>query len=273
MSKVPTEMLRDTPNTGLIASVMLHASVIAVAWIGVPFLHKEVIETPPVFMEIPVIDEITAAPPPPTPEPIKEPEPVTPTTEQPPAAEAPPSDAMPPPPEKTSPPQEIKKADVPIVKPPPRKPAPPDTKKRDVAMLQDLLKDMQKNAPKPKPQAESKTTDTAKNLAPTLGERATMTEKDAIIRHIESCWRIDPGTEGAEKMSVEARVFLNPDGSVQKFEFVDMARYFVDAQFRTLANSARNAVLGCGKIPMITPANYPTFKEMVLNFSPQGRIN
>ena len=115
-------MLRDTPNTGLFFSVMLHAAVVAVAWVGVPFLHREVVETPPVFMEIPVIDEITAAPPPPTPDPVKEPEPVTPTTEEAPA-EAPPSEAMPPPPEKTAPPEEIKKAEAPIVKPPPRKPA------------------------------------------------------------------------------------------------------------------------------------------------------
>lgn len=265
-------MLRDTPNTGLIFSVLLHVSIVAVAWMGVPFLHREVVQTPPVFLEIPVIDEISAAPPPPTPEPVPEPEPVTPTNE-PQQAEAPPSEAMPPPPEKVAPPEEQKKAEVPIVKPPPRKPTPPDTKKRDVAMLQDLLKDMQKNAPKPKPQADSKTKDTALNVAPNIGDRATMTEKDAIIRHIEGCWRIDPGTEGAERMSAEIRVFINPDGSVQKVDIVDMARYFVDASFRTFANSARNAVLGCGKIPMISTANYATYKEMVMTFSPQGRIN
>jgi hypothetical protein len=132
---------------------------------------------------------------------------------------------------------------------------------------------MQKTAPKPKPQQESKTQDTATNLAPNVGERATMTEKDAIIRHIESCWRIDPGTEGVARMSAEIRVFINPDASVRNVEIVDMARYFVDAQFRTFVNSARNAVMGCGKIPMITPANYNTFKEMVMTFSPQGRIN
>src|SRR5689334_6893501 len=109
-------MLRDTPNTGLFFSVMLHTSVVALAWIGVPFMHRQVVETPPVFMEIPVIDEITAAPPPPTPEPIKEPEPVTPTTEVQ-TSDALPSEVMPPPPEKTAPIEELKKPDVPIVKP------------------------------------------------------------------------------------------------------------------------------------------------------------
>lgn len=267
-------MLRDTPNTGFVFSVLLHASVISVAWIGVPFLHREVVQEPPVFMEIPVIDEISAAPPPPSPDPKPEPEPVTPEPAPQPVAEAPPSEAMPPPPEKPVPlPEEVKKPDVPMVKPPPRKPRPPDTRKRDVAMLQELLKDMQKTAPKPKPQAESQTQDQALNVAPSVSDRATMTEKAAIIRHIESCWRIDPGTEGVQDMSADIRVFINPDGSVQEVDIVDMTRYFVDASFRTFANSARNAVLGCGKIPMISAANYNTYKEMVMTFSPQGRIN
>lgn len=265
-------MLRDTPNIGLLFSVLLHAGVVALGYVSVPFMKREIVETPPVFLEIPVIDEMTAAPPPPTPEPVKEPEPVAPTTETQ-TAEALPSEAMPPPPETVKPLEEQKKPEVPVVRPPPRKPTPPDTKKRDMAMLQSLLKDMQKTAPKPKPQAENKTTDTALNVAPNIGERATMTEKDAIVRHIESCWRIDPGTEGVQKMSAEIRVFINPDASVRNVEIVDMARYFVDAQFRTFVNSARNAVMGCGKIPMITPANYNTFKEMVMTFSPQGRIN
>lgn len=265
-------MLRDTPNQGLVFSVLLHAAVVGAAWVGVPFLHREVVQEPPVFMEIPVIAEVSAAPPPPTPEPVPEPVPVTPQPEVQAAAEAPPSEALPPPPEQTAPPKEDKKPDVAVVKPPPRKPTPPDNRKRDVAMLQDLLKNMQKTAPKAQPQAQSETRDTAMNVAPNLSDRATMTEKDAIIRHIEGCWRIDPGQEGVENMAVEIRVFINPDGSVQKVEFVDLARYLVDASFRTFANSARNAVLGCGKIP-ISAQSYSTFKEMVMTFSPQGRIN
>ncbi len=265
-------MLRDTPNTGLIFSVLLHAAIVGAAYVSIPFMKRDVIQEPMVRMEIPVIDEISAAPPPPTPEPIKEPEPVAPTPE-PQVVEAPSSDAMPPPPEKPAPIEEKKKPDVPIVKPPPRKPTTPDTKKRDVAMLESLLKDMQKTAPKPKPQAENKVQDTAQNMAPNISDRASMTERAAIIAHIESCWRIDPGQEGVEDMSAEIRVFINPDGSVQKLEIVDMARYLVDSQFRNFTNTGRNAILGCGKIPMISAANYATFKEMVLNFSPQGRIN
>jgi hypothetical protein len=116
------------------------------------------------------------------------------------------------------------------------------------------------------------TPDAAKVITPQVADRATMTELDAIRRHIEGCWRIDPGTEGAETMSTEIRVYINPDGSVQQAQILDMGRYFSEAPFRAFANSARNAVLSCGAIP-ISAERYATFKELVLTFSPQGRIN
>ena len=44
----------------------LHVAIVATAFVGVPFLQQDiVVEEPPVFLEIPVVDEITAAPPPP----------------------------------------------------------------------------------------------------------------------------------------------------------------------------------------------------------------
>ena len=49
-------------------------------------------------------------------------------------------------------------------------------------------------------------------------------------------------------------------------------RYFADAAFRRFATSARTAILGCGNIP-ISAERYNIFKEITMNFSPQGRIN
>ena len=51
-----------------------------------------------------------------------------------------------------------------------------------------------------------------------------------------------------------------------------MVRYFADPQFRSFATSARNAVLGCVKLP-IPPEHYALYKEIIMTFSPQGRIN
>ncbi len=139
-------------------------------------------------------------------------------------------------------------------------------------MLQKLLKDMSKNQPKPKQQVAESQAPPTNNVAPNISERASMTELDAIRRHIESCWRIDPGKEGIENLSAVIKVYINPDGSVQQAQIVDMTRYFVDSSFRTFANSARNAVLACGNIP-ISAERFSLFKEIEMNFSPQGRIN
>jgi hypothetical protein len=144
-----------------------------------------------------------------------------------------------------------------------------------MAALQDLLKDMQKKQPQ-KPQAEtapaSSPNNAPNNQAPNVSDRATMTELDAIRRHIEGCWRIDPGMEGIENLSVVVAVTINPDGSVQTAEIKDMARYFADAQFRTFANSVRIAVMACRGIP-ISPQRYDELKQLDLNFTPKGRLN
>jgi hypothetical protein len=227
---------------GYALSMILHGGILALAWLGIPFLHRELPhETPPLIVDLVPIEDITSAAPPPVPEPTPEPKP------------------QPPKPEPPKP------------KPPPPKPKPP-SKSDDVAMLQKLLKDMQKNAPKPQQKAKPINAPPTNNIASNVSDRASMTELDAIRRHIEGCWRIDPGKEGVENLSAEIKVFINPDGSVQQAQIVDMTRYFVDSAFRTFANSARNAVLGCGKIP-ISPERYNQFKEIDMNFSPQGRIN
>ncbi len=253
-------------NSGAALSLLLHASIIGVAYVGMPYFKRDIpVDIPPLIVELVPIDEETAAPPPPALEPMSEPTPMMPPEPNL-AAEAPSAENMPPPKFEIA--REEKPQPKP--KPPPPKPNPAKAKSDDVAMLQKLLKDMQKNAPKQQAQAP-KTATTSNNIAPNISERATMTELDAIRRHIEACWRIDPGKEGIENLSAQIRVFINPDGSARA-EIIDMARYFADSSFRTFANSARNAVLGCGNIP-ISKEHYNELKEIEMNFSPQGRIN
>jgi len=260
---------RRYTHQGYIFSFILHAGILTVAYTGIPFLQRELRqETPPLIVDLVPMEDITSAAPPPTPDPVPEPQPVIPEPPTP-AQEAPAPDPLPPPPE-PKPEPKPPKPEPPKPKPPPPKPKPP-SKSDDVAMLQKLLKDMQKNAPKPKQQASQTDAPPTNNIAPNISDRASMTELDAIRRHIEGCWRIDPGKEGMENLSAEIRVFINPDGSARA-EIVDMTRYFVDSAFRTFANSARNAVLGCGNIP-ISPEHYNELKEIIMNFSPQGRIN
>ncbi|MBY0509133.1 MAG: TonB C-terminal domain-containing protein [Rhodospirillaceae bacterium] len=278
MARETTRTAKSTDtytNYGYALSILLHALIVGFAYTGLPsFFERDPPEEAPLIIDVVEIADITSAAPPPQPELKPEPTPPTPEPPKPQLADAPPPDAaMPPPPEPEKPkPEPIKAPEPPKVKPPPPKPTPPKTKQDDVAMLQKLLKDMQKSQPKAaSPATESKANPT-NNVAPNVSDRASMTELDAIRRHIEGCWRIDPGKEGIENLAADIKVFINPDGSVREAQIVDMTRYFVDSAFRTFANSARNAVLGCGNIP-ISPERYSTFKEMTMTFSPQGRIN
>jgi outer membrane biosynthesis protein TonB len=264
---------QEEPVLGIALSIALHAAVIGAFYLSWPFFKKDTVETPPIIVDLVQISDITAAPPQPAPE-VKE-EPPKPDQEPPkPEEAAPKPDEMPPPePPKPQPPPPEPKPEPPPVKvppPPPPKPQPPKPK-NDMAQLQQLLKDLEKKQPQ---KSEQKQADpnAPKNQATAQSDRATMTELDAIRSHIESCWRVDPGQEGIENLSAEIRVFINPDGSVQEARIIDMARYFTDQQFRTFANTARISVLGCKGIP-ITAAHYNELKDMVLNFSPQGRIN
>jgi outer membrane biosynthesis protein TonB len=272
---------RDNAATGFLLSVVLHAAIIGSFYLSWPFLKRETPIQPPLIVDLVPIDEITAAPPPPAPKAEEEPKPETqPVPPKP--DEASPPEEMPPEPEKPKPeppkPEppkpEPEKPPPPVTPPPPPKPEPPKPKKNEMVALDKLLKDLQKKQPqKPQSQATPAAPSQATgNQAAAVSDRATMTELDAIRHHFESCWRIDPGKEGIENLSAVIRVFIGLDGSVQKAEIEDMSRYFADPQFRTFANSARIAVLGCSGVP-ITPEHYEQLKDMELNFSPQGRIN
>jgi len=261
---------RDNAAWGVVASVLLHAAVVGSFYLTWPFMQRETVVPPPLIVDLVPISDITAAPPPPEPQQQPTPEPqASPEDMPPPPADVPPlPEEKPPPP----PPKEELPAPTPpppVTPPPPPKPKPPKPK-NDMASIDKLLKDLQKKPPKEQtaPQAQSSTG----VEAPAIGDRATITEQDAIRRHIEGCWRIDPGKEGIENLSAVIKVTISRDGSVQRAEIVDMVRYFADAQFRTFANGARIDLLACKGIP-ISAENYERLKDMELNFSPQGRIN
>lgn len=271
--------LRETETQGLMLSVVLHVAIATGAWVTVPFLSRELPVEQPIIVDLVPIDDITAAPPKPVPKVETKPEPKPEEKPEPPKpadAEKPNPDQMPPPPdEKAPPPKPVAEAPpAPKVAPPPPKPK-PKPKKDEWADLQSLVKNLEKKEAKEQEQRQQQAAISpteAKVITQQTADRATMTELDAIRAHIEACWRIDPGKEGIENLSAEIKVYINPDGSVQQASVEDMGRYLSDPQFRTFANSARNAVLSCGNIP-ISAERYETFKVLSLNFSPQGRIN
>lgn len=267
-----TSIAGHSTEYGYLLSITLHMAVIAMAWTGAPFLKKELPEETALIIDLVQIADISAAAPRPTPEAEIEPVPETPEPAQ--ADTSPPSEAMPPPPEESAAlPEEVAEAPPPKVIPKP-KPKPPPSKEDDIAFLNSLVKDLEKqDAATPKSPAEGVEDHLASNnFANTFSNTPTMSELDAIRRHIEDHWRIDPGKEGVEALTVEIKINVSTDGAVQQAQIMDMSRFMNDTAFRTFANSARTAVLTASPLP-INPENAEAFREMTLVFSPRGRIN
>lgn len=266
-------------------SIAFHGLVIAITLVGLPLVEREplaVDET--IVVELVEIAEVTAAPPPePKPEPAPEPEPAPAPPEpepapSPPAPEVPPTPPPPPPPPETSPPEPEPEqvAEAPPVRKvvaPPRKPTPPpeeDSFDQLVSLVRNLEQEV---AQRPVPEQEPREQEPDDRVRTLLNaDRATLSERDAIKAHIENCWRINPGTEGLSDMSADIKVIINPDGSVQRAEVMDIERVVLDPAFRTFSNSAKNAVLSCSNIP-ISPQRYEVFKEIMFTFRPEGRLN
>ena len=71
----------------------------------------------------------------------------------------------------------------------------------------------------------------------------TISETDAIASLLRQNWNLDPGAIGIGGMMVEIRVYLMRDGTIQKIEFVDQARFNSDPSYRSVAESAQRAII------------------------------
>lgn len=222
--------------------------------------------------------------PPPAPTPPAPPEPAPPPP-PPPPAEAPkpeppkevakveePKPPAPRPPAKPTPPKPAAKKEEPKKPEPPKKQEEPDP----FASLLASVDAMKQQQSKEEPQAQQTAPKpSAGNPSPIvnapMGEKPTMSELDAIRAQIERAWIINPGVKDLEGMVITLRVRINPDGSVIEAEIVDRVRAATDPHFRSMAESARRAAFNAS--PLKYPVQkYDMFKDLVLNFRPEGRL-
>ncbi len=243
----------------------------------------------------------------PTPEPPK-PEPEPPKPEPQPAPKPPepkkeePKPKPPDPPKKEEPKPEPKPEAKPEPKPEPKKEEPkkPEPKKEEPkkpepaekeepkkddfdSLMNSALKDIappktQQSAPPktdPGPARGSTTsTEHASNQvqnAPRISDIATASEREAIRAHVQPHWFLDAGMKSIDKLFVEIRVKLGPDGTVQSAQVISSAPPGTERQFQAFAESARRAVLKSSPIP-IPGGKYDTFKDMVLVFRPEDAL-
>jgi hypothetical protein len=95
----------------------------------------------------------------------------------------------------------------------------------------------------------------------------TLSEEDALKAQIFGCWSIPLGLPYNENLLVRIKLLLEPDGSIKKTEILDHARMNKPGQgfYKVLAESALRAVKLCQPLRVPT-TGYERWKELQLNF-------
>ena len=95
----------------------------------------------------------------------------------------------------------------------------------------------------------------------------TLGEEDALKAQIFGCWSIPLGLPYNENLLVRIKLKLKPDGTVSKTEILDHARMNKPGQgfYKVLAESALRAVKLCQPLRVPT-TGYERWKELQLNF-------
>ena len=95
----------------------------------------------------------------------------------------------------------------------------------------------------------------------------TLSEEDALKAQIFGCWSIPLGLPYNENLLVRIKLKLKPDGTVSKTEILDHARMNKPGQgfYKVLAESALRAVKLCQPLRVPT-SGYERWKELQLNF-------
>jgi outer membrane biosynthesis protein TonB len=225
-------------------------------------------DVPPPPSPPPPAQQIAQAPP----EPEAKPEPPKPAPPPPPPPPPAPTPEPKPPPPKPEPPKP--EPPKPVAKPEPPKPQAKPADTAFDALLKNLTKTpavSEKTDAPPRPQKPSAAAQlaSAQPDAP-LGSKLTTSEMDRIATAVERCWYDDPGARGNGQMSVVIRVWIDPDGTVQRTQIVDQSQ-MSDPVWRAFAERAERAPLNpeCSKLP-IPPEKYEQMKVFTFTFTPKG---
>lgn len=267
----------------LAISVGLHAVVLIVATVSLPWLRHDFDIPQPVSVDLIDVSKITQTnkrahkpiPKPDKPQPKKEDKP-------PPASQNTSHDAVAPIPQQ--PPRDTpkdEKKDKPVVvtdkksdkkpdKKTHKKDAKPEPQKDFSSVLKNLVasKDTPSDSTTPDLDPKDKTKPDAAQDAP-LGARMTMSEEDALRRQLSKCWLVPYGAKDADKTVVQIQMSVNPDRTLRSASVVDTARYDSDSFFRAMADSAIRAVRNPLCSPFqLPPDKYDTWKNITVTFDP-----
>ncbi|MDD5587230.1 MAG: cell envelope integrity protein TolA [Alphaproteobacteria bacterium] len=181
-----------------------------------------------------------------------------------------------------------KAEDAALLPKPMTKPAPPEPPKPvPQKAQQDQLASVLKNVAKLKPQGaksedmknDAKTGQTnvvnggQGGLGPSLSDRLTISDEDALRRQIQQCWNIPAGARDAEKLVVEVLIEMNPDRTVREARVVDDGRLGGDPFYRAAAESALRALRNPKCSPLeLPPDQYEQWKTITFTFDPRDML-
>ncbi|MDJ0942515.1 MAG: energy transducer TonB [Kiloniellales bacterium] len=228
---------------------------------------RPVAAPPPPPEPAPEPQQQAALPDPTPPEPTPEPEPEPLPLPEPEAKPEPKEEVKEKPKPKPPAPRPNRKPQVKLAKKPEKKKEEP--KEDRLASILNNVDQLKKEIPTPSEEKKQEAPQSRQQVS-ALDQRVTISEKDAIIRHVSRCWNVPAGARDAEKLIVGLRVYLHVDGTVQRTQIEDLSR-LRDPFFRAAAEAADRAVRRCSPLP--TPnKDYSAWRVMLLNFDPSEML-
>lgn len=82
-----------------------------------------------------------------------------------------------------------------------------------------------------------------------------VSQVDALRKQIRWCWKV-PAMTKRKDLNIHIRIRLHPDGTVKSANVLEKAsapRYLLDPYYRSLANTARHAILSRACSPLKIP--------------------
>ncbi len=137
--------------------------------------------------------------------------------------------------------------------------------------IEQIKKDNQKSLDEKKDDEKVEDKEEIKEVR--LGEKLTISEKDAIRRQFYRCWIVPAGAKDLKSLVVSIRIKLNEEGEVVNTKLLTNKK-LENPFFRAASESAMRAVNHpeCKKL-QVPKKKYDTWKEIILDFDPSQSLN
>ena len=154
----------------------------------------------------------------------------------------------------------------------------PQQKKEKKNRMDSILKSIEKikednQKPLDEKKDDEKIEDKEESKEVRLGEKLTISEKDAIRRQFYRCWIVPAGAKDLKNLVVSIRIKLNEEGEVVNTKLLTDSK-LNNTFFRAASESAMRAVNHpeCKKL-QVPKKKYETWKEIILDFDPSQSLN